>query len=843
LGITLYELATGQPARDASSREALVAQIHEESTLSLSAICPDIPSDLETIIIKATDADPVLRYSSAEEMAQDLECFQNGRPIMARRATHWEATCRWLLRNPTVAALLLVVLALMLLITAGSVVASNQFRGQATSLRDQVNLNQQVIYARDIVTAQQAIRDGNYFAAESVLLKYANTSSGTDQRGFEWYHLWQAIHDPALERSITHQLNVSDIEFVGQSNRLAIAGWSNHLRIWNLDHEPQSPPELDISASDGWTRTVVHLPKRNSLLTVDMRGNCHEYSEETNQPVGVDFDICEFDTTEKLFCRGLVSDDDQLVIIAGGSDTCGLVTVLDAQTLSPIATNQELVGRAHAALVDGRLFVGTEKSAELLELDPQDLSVRDRFTLPGSAVTAMANSPDDRTLAIAAKRHDTQRLESVDVLLWNSKTGQIADRIGIEGEPFRSLCFSPDGNLLASGQSRNGTIRLYATDDLTLLRKKVVHSDSVNDLAFTSDSQKLVTAGSDGSVHVWDLGRFLSPNQVVTYLNAELGCAGGVFVDNDISCVGSQGGELVFWNTNNGQETNRIRFDAPKSNFTRVCISDDRKTMAVALEAYPEINETKLVLLDAFLNETILSHSFFHGDSGASARAFSKDGRFYVHFIKTRAYIFDLRQRKLVRTLEVPGYAKSLSFAADNQTCVFADIKGNLHEYSVPDFRHLKTVRGDDRLLIRAIHSPVAQRLAAVGFDRRINLFKTNPLERITPTDRFPLTARYLCDVAYSPDGERLVTGSPDGTIRLWHVASGQELLSFRTATSYYPTVSFSPNGEKLLVTCGPEALVIHSPHREYLQTLTVAELQEIACQNIVGKGQANNGD
>src|SRR5262249_29563247 len=72
-----------------------------------SRLVPRVERDLETICLKCLSKEPYKRYSSAAALAADLERYQSGETIEARRTPAWERGIKWSKRHPGRAALVL----------------------------------------------------------------------------------------------------------------------------------------------------------------------------------------------------------------------------------------------------------------------------------------------------------------------------------------------------------------------------------------------------------------------------------------------------------------------------------------------------------------------------------------------------------------------------------------------------------------------------------------------------------------------------------------------------------------------------------------------------------------
>jgi serine/threonine protein kinase len=175
LGATLYELVTGQPVFAASTPHEVISQIITTEPRPPRQFDRSLPRDVETIVLKCLAKDPIQRYQTAGELADDLRAFLDGRPIAARRLGVVGRATRWVKKHRRTAITMTAVAACVAVLLVGGFLA---WRSHEESLLGRLSLstsganlvaevldndNHPVVPSFPVPTSQPvAVREGSY---------------------------------------------------------------------------------------------------------------------------------------------------------------------------------------------------------------------------------------------------------------------------------------------------------------------------------------------------------------------------------------------------------------------------------------------------------------------------------------------------------------------------------------------------------------------------------------------------------------------------------------------------------------------------------------------------------
>jgi TolB-like protein/Flp pilus assembly protein TadD/predicted Ser/Thr protein kinase len=304
LGAVLYQLVTGHSPFAGGTTYETIKLLLESEPRPPRLWNPKIDRDLSTICLKCLEKDPQRRYSSALALAQDLERWLKHEPIQARRVGVAARGKKWLQRNPTVAAV--GALSLALITAVGAIVwKSELFHRTATTgiavlpFENLSNDREDASFADgvqdDILTKLAKIADLKVISRTSVMefrgehntreigdaLRVSHVLEGSVRKTGAWLHINAQLIDTRTDSHIWAEEYDRDLKdmFAIQSEIAQKVAARLHAKISHAEKLAiERQPTTDLIAFDLYSRaknlvlawSFNFTDKRNLLQAADL---------------------------------------------------------------------------------------------------------------------------------------------------------------------------------------------------------------------------------------------------------------------------------------------------------------------------------------------------------------------------------------------------------------------------------------------------------------------------------------------------------------------------------------------------------------------------------------------
>lgn len=347
-----------------------------------------------------------------------------------------------------------------------------------------------------------------------------------------------------------------------------------------------------------------------------------------------------------------------------------------------------------------------------------------------------------------------------------------------------SVAFTPDGTKLVSGGA-DKLARVWNAADAASVATLSGAADVITDLAVSKDAAFVAASSADKSVHVWKLPAAVAAQPVAVEASlAHDSPLRTVDFGGDASRLVTAGedGVVQVWDV--ATRTRLQRYLPRGGAITQVALADDNITLLST-----STDQTASV-------ETVAASLVFAADPEAiTDAAFTPDGAAIISVGSEPAVKqWDLTG-KLGRQLSGAKAAFGrVAVRGDGAQISAADVDGRLYLWNAADAALAATIE-TGAAVTELGYSPGHQQIVAAGADQQIRVFATEDgaVQQTLASDT-PLTT-----VAFTADGRQMLTNASAGDAQHgfaeWAFASPAEQGAWAGHTGAVYALAFSPDG------------------------------------------------
>ncbi len=797
LGVVLFQILTGRfPYSVSGKMRQVLESIAGATPTDPRSLSNEIDDEIATIVLTCLAKDPTRRYQSAGDLAADIRRYLSGEPIAAKRDSAWymlRKTARRYRWQVSVAAAFLLLAsgaAILLSILYGhrGVLLTEVQRQRdkamtAESLsRERLRAAEYESYVANIAAAEAAIAANDGGVAHARL-----QAASADDRNWEWrYLLRQAdqsiatLHGPA-------DLITKSVQFSPDGRHVAAGFWMEWrpgaLRVW--DRSLLGPGQNAHADS----AQVFDL---NFGGPVGFGNNGKQLVFATS-----DGDVVFWDLSTRRELRRVQLDADPADRITSISPDASYG--FSSQAVWDLRSGQRL----HEHVIPSPQSMTTPAAAGrrmVVGLKSGAVSVRDvangrelaRTPRQDQVVYGAVLSADGRRVAVA-------KGESGLIELWEV-TGEppvSADEAAKEtGFGFRTIrewhsgdqrvgipAFSPDGRFLAA-PSFDKTVRIFSTEDGYLRATLRGHTAGVICVDLAADGRLAASGARNGEIKLWDLQ---SPPAMRQFQSSSgpidsiaFTPAGDLLADCESICV----------------------FDANSGRIQHQCVLPVKLNTSGAILGPGDAEAT-------FASSGGCIHIWNFGAAGTRELRMHKS---YPKIAgirklgtlmsadKDEVIIWDWAGGRALRRFAGPGKSvESAAISADGARVALGLKGGALRIFDVGSGSPAAAGPNEhahEDVIQSITFSPDGRHAVTGSYDGTIKLWDAANGDLIWTAS--PQIGDVWC-VRWSPDSSRLAAGGRDRSVRILDAANGRELLALRGPTGTIMSLDFSPDGRRIV--------------------------------------------